>query len=135
MDLPSAEQTSTNDSDIQSIPFPPPLPTSESECRLKYVDDLTLGECIQLQHQLQHDGTQYKLPPQNSLLQRRLNDLCLAAKTHDKLLSFNFSKKYKFHPSLTSEGKPLDVMTEIRLLGVVISNNGKWNDNTHDIVR
>ena len=143
MNLPPLEQISTNTYDIQSIPYPPPLPTSESECRLKYVDDLTLGECVNLQHQLQHDGTDYHLPPEKSLLQKRLNDLSLAAKTHDmklnlsktKVLSFNFSKKYKFHPTLTLEGKPLDVITQIRLLGVVISNNGKWNDNTHDIVR
>ena len=143
MDLPSAEQTSTNDSDIQSIPFPPPLPTSESECRLKYVDGLTLGECVQLQLQLQHDGTQYKLPTQNSLIQRRLNDLSLAAKAHDmklnlsktKVLSFNFNKKYSFHQTLTLEEKPLDVIEQIKLLGVVISSDGKWNENTRDIVR
>ena len=90
---------------------------------------------MNLQHQLQHDGTDYHLPPEKSLLQKRLNDLSLAAKTHDKLLSFNFSKKYKFHPTLTLEGMPLDVITQIRLLGVVISNDGKWNDNMHDIVR
>ena len=53
----------------------------------------------------------------------------------NKVLSFNFSKKYKFHLTLTLEGKPLDVITQIRLLGVVISNDGKWNDNMHDIVR
>ena len=100
MNLPPLEQISTSTYDIQSIPYPPPLPTSESECRLKYVDDLTLGECVNLQHQLQHDGTDYHLPPEKSLLQKRLNDLSLAAKTHDMKLNLSKTKVLSFIQNL-----------------------------------
>ena len=38
--------------DVGSVPAPPPPAVTEDECRLKYIDDLTLGEVVNLDTQL-----------------------------------------------------------------------------------
>ena len=50
-------------------------------------------------------------------------------KTNDIL--FNKAKKYDFMPSLTvGDSSPLNVVEEIRILGVVIKSNLSWHSNT-----
>ena len=69
--------------DLTSVSSPPPPAVTESEARLKFIDDLSLAECVTLDPQLCpgpkligprlfHDRNGLVLPPQNSLLQKRL---------------------------------------------------------------
>jgi predicted component of type VI protein secretion system len=61
----------------------------------------------------------------------------MAADYHDmklnldktKIISFNFTRNYKFEPQLTLDGEALDVVEETKLLGLTITSDCKWNKN------
>ena len=115
----------TSSCDLQSIASPPPPSSSEDECRLKYVDDLSLGECVKLHHPLKLEGNDYVFPPVLSQLQKRLDDINISTRRHDmklnlaktKVMSFNFSKKYKFETEITIQNESIEVIHETKLLG------------------
>ena len=44
-----------------------------------------------------------------------------------KVMSFNFTRNFKFEPELTLDGKILDVVDETKLLGLTITSDCKWN--------
>ena len=106
------------------------LPTTtsitESEARLKFVDDLSIAEC-----------TPSNVTNQETL-QTRLESINLLAKLHDiklnlkksKLMQFTFSRKQNILPNITLEGANLDFVNETKLLGLTITNNCKWDANT-----
>ena len=48
---------------------------------------------------------------------------------------FNFSKKYQFCTSLTLNGQVIETLDKTRLLGTIVSNNIKWDENTAEIVK
>ena len=52
-----------------------------------------------------------------------------------KIMSFNFSKKYDFLPKLKASNKQLDVVYSHKLLGVILTSNCKWHENTSYIVK
>ena len=145
MDPSTTSQTDMNVPDLPSIPFPPPPAVSEQEIRLKFVDDLSVAECIRLDKQLKcnSDNTGYLLPPQESLLQKRLDEISSVAKMHDmklnlsktKLMPFNFTRKFKFEPMLKLDGSPLEVVTETKLLGLTITSDCRWEANSQALVK
>ena len=47
-----------------------------------------------------------------------------------KVMLFNTSKKYDFLPSITIEDNTLEVVESYKLLGLVISSNMRFNENT-----
>ena len=47
-----------------------------------------------------------------------------------KVMLFNTARKHDFTPALTIDNNKLEVIEEIKLLGVKISNDLKWNLNT-----
>ena len=52
-----------------------------------------------------------------------------------KVMSFNMSKAYNFPPEIALSGSDfLEVVTEAKTLGVIISNDLKWSKNTRYIV-
>ena len=137
MDLPSVTPTVPGVIDLPSVPYPPPAAVSNHEARLKFVDDLSLAECVSLNSRLASDGDKLWLPASNSTLQSRLNEIVMAADYHDmklnldktKIISFNFTRNYKFEPQLTLDGEALDVVEETKLLGLTITSDCKWNKN------
>ena len=46
-----------------------------------------------------------------------------------KILPVNFTKKYDFIPKFTLENRPLDVVYNEKLLGVMIQSDCKWGGN------
>jgi hypothetical protein len=144
MDTPSMPNTSAGAVDLPSVAFPPPQPISEQEARLKYVDDLSLAESVRLDKKLKmkHDLSGLFLPPAESLLQGRLDDLSIAAGIHDmklnldktKIMHFNFTRKYRFEPNFILEGGTLDVVSETKLLGLTITSDCRWDANSKAIV-
>ena len=50
-------------------------------------------------------------------------------------MSFNFSVKYAFAPRLFYDNEQLDVVKNFKLLGVIISDDLKWNEHTAYIVK
>ena len=87
---------------------------SEEELRIKYMDDLSLAEVINLKDlteadqligpRLFHDRNGLKLPPDKSKVQERLNELEQYVTVHDmklnttktKIIPFNFTRKHDY---------------------------------------
>ena len=117
---------------------------------MKYIDDLTLAESIQLKTNLQqqtdnlnfplsfHERTGHFLNPVNCSLQNKINEISDYARHNEmvinvektKVMLFNTSRKYDFLPSISIDGNTLEVVEKYKLLGLVISSNLKFNDNT-----
>ena len=152
MDVPMQPQPIPNIVDITSWSHPTPAVTF-NECRLKYIDDQTQAEVVHLERSLIlegntvgprdfHDRHGHILPPANSILQKRLNDINKYAEIHQlkinekktKIMAFNFSRKYDFSPKLSIADKELDVIYTTKLLGVVLTADCKWKENTKYIV-
>ena len=52
-----------------------------------------------------------------------------------KTMKFNFTNKYQFMTRLSLNAENVEVVSEAKLLGTIISNDLKWNSNTSNIVR
>ena len=52
-------------------------------------------------------------------------------KQKTKVINFSKSRKSDFPPELViNDGTQLETMTETKLVGVIVSQNLKWNKNT-----
>ena len=118
-----------------------------NEIHLKYVDDLTMAEAINLPEQLVkvpaslrpqpdcfHARTGHSLPAQNSKVFKQLvktqsqaeqNQMTLNFKK-TKLITFNPCRTIDFMPEITIDGSTLEVVDEIRLLGTILRSDMKW---------
>ena len=119
---------------------------------LKFIDDLSVAESLNLKKQLVknpdmnqprplnfHDRTEHILPESESRVQELLNTIVDYTNTHkmkvnsekSKVMLFNSAKKYDFMPKLSLDPKTdLIVVESCKLLGVVLQSNLKWNENT-----
>ena len=52
-----------------------------------------------------------------------------------KVMLFNFTDNHKFTTTLALNGENLEVVSQAKLLGVIISNNLKWDKNTEFLVK
>ena len=86
-----------------------------------------------------HERTQHLLPQHKFQLQNVLDDLKIYTEVHQmkinqnktKVIMFNNAIKYDFQPYLTLEDDcPLQVVEEIRLLGVQVRSDLSWCSNT-----
>ena len=77
------------------------------------------------------------LPPADSLLKSRLDDLVTATRLNDKtkIVSFSFSRKYLLNPVFSVSGQPIEVVKQTKLLGMILSDNCKWDANTKNIFK
>ena len=154
MDPPPVLLPTSHPGDVGCVPFPPPPSVTETEARLKYIDDLSMAEALRLDTSLCssndlhgpknfHDRNGLMLPQENSALQRRLNELVDYVHAHDmvlntkktKIMPFNFTKKFDFVPEFQLENQSLEVVYETKLLGVICSTDCKWSKNTTYIVQ
>ena len=124
------------------------------DLHLKYVDDLTLAEAISLKSALSvenemiwerplryQDRTEHLLPTGASQVQQQLVNLEEYSEVNSmkinqgktKVMIFNNARKYDFHPKLKVSQIELEVVEEMKLLGVVITSNLSWNANTDHI--
>ena len=122
----------------------------------KYVDDLTLGEAIDLKKCLQcdtgnslvkplryHDRTEHKLPQEKSQVQEQLNKISKYAsdnemkinKSKTKTMLFNTAKKRDFTPALAIDGDVIEPVEEMKLLGVILTNDLKWSKNSEYLIK
>ena len=51
-----------------------------------------------------------------------------------KLIHFNVTRKFLFEPQFSIDGKLIEVVNQTKLLGLTVSDNCKWDENTKDIV-
>ena len=121
---------------------------------LKYVDDLLLAEAVDLKSKLvpseedrprpdcYHARTGQKLPTDNSHVQNQLlktqsyaidNEMKInTSKT--KAMLFNPARSMDCMPQLNLDGQEIDLVEEMRVLGLVIRSDLKWSSNTHNMV-
>ena len=138
-------------------PIPRPIrgPVRKSRAeKVKYVDDGSVATSIDLKQCLipdpvdrirpvsYNERTGHILPPENNLLQFYLEDTELF--THEnkmvintnktKVMKFSRSRKWDFPPELKfSNGSQVDSISETKLVGVIISQNLRWQKNTEYI--
>ena len=88
------------------------------------------------------ERTEHILPDINNLLQFYLSDAEIffnqnklkINKHKTQVMLFNKSRKWDFHPELHfSDGTALEVISEIKLVGVVLSDDLSWHKNTQFI--
>ena len=127
-----------------------------NQIHLKYVDDLTLAEPINLAKQLvsvpasvrpmpdmYHARTGHVLPLGNSEVYNQLLKTEEYARSNymklnfkkTKVMLFNPCWSIDFMPHLEVENHELELMEEMRLLGVIIQSDIKWGANTDHIVK
>ena len=124
---------------------------------MKYVDDLSLAQSLNLREKLisnpdpnpprplaYHDRTQHLLPANSCALQDQLDQLVEYSQRcqmqinvrKSKVMIFNTGRKYDVMPQLTLSdmgGNFMEVVENFKLLGVIIRSDMKWYDNTNYI--
>ena len=79
------------------------------------------------------------MPSENNLLQYYLNDAqkfttenkMIINKKKTQVMIFNKSRKFDFPPELKfSDGSQVDLISETKLLGVILTDNMSWHSNT-----
>ena len=121
----------------------------------KYVDDLTLLELIDIKRQIVHDTdadptrpvpyhlrTGHFLPAGNSLVHEQLWRLERYAEEHQmrinssktKLMLFSESRTVDIQPEFYVNGEEIQMVDKFKLLGVVLTSDLKWKENTTYIV-
>ena len=127
-----------------------------NEMHLKYVDDLTLAESINLPAKTVyvpeserplpdnfHAKTGHTFPVENSRVYQQLVDTKNYAKQNDmkinykksKLMLFNPCTAIDFIPDFELEKNQLEIVEEMKLLGIIIRSDLKWGSNTEYIVK
>ena len=118
---------------------------------LKYVDDMTVAEALNLKKKLipnpnnnlprpvqYHQRTGHILPEGQSAVQSLLTDIKIYTHSNEmklntaktKVILFNRSRNYDFLPECYfEEGENLEVVEEIKLLGVTIRSDLSWSSH------
>ena len=117
---------------------------------MKFIDDMTVAESIYLKEKLvdnpnpmqpfqYHERTAHVPPNDDCRLQTMLDELNQYTEKHEmkinqtksKVILFNNAVKYDFQPNLSLQnGSQLEVVEEIRLLGVQVRSDLSWSSNT-----
>ena len=140
-------------------PIPPLItgPVLKSKAvKVKYIDDGTVATSINLKKCLindpinrsrpfnYHERTEHVLPPENNLLQYYLDDTEQFTRdnkmkinsTKSKIILFNKSRKWTFPPEVSfSDDINLEYVSEFKLVGVVVSQDLRWEKNTQYICK
>ena len=127
-----------------------------NEIHLKYVDDLTLAEAVNLPEKLVpvntnerplpdtfHARTGHSLPAEKSAVQQQLIKINQHAIENEmqinldksKVILFNPCNSIDFMPKIELNGSELDLVEKIKLLGIVIRSDLKWSDNTDNMIK
>ena len=127
----------------------------EPSKRWKWVDDLTVLEIINLINigissfnaklSIPNDISIEKLfiPKENLKTQETLNKISQWTNNQKMMLNrkktnymiFNYTNKYQFNTRLEIEGENIEEKQKVKLLGTIISNDLKWEDNTREIIK
>ena len=120
------------------------------------VDDLTIAEALLLKEELEndtentlvkplnfHDRKELVLPPETSKVQKQLDDLDAYAtenqmkinKRKTKTMLFNTANKRDFTPRMKIGKDIIDLVEEMKLLGVKITSDLRWNENATYITK
>ena len=124
---------------------------------MKYIDDLSyvhsldLKKCLKLNIDKNlprplsyHDRTEHYLPEIKSEIQHQVDKLNIFVQEREmtinqdksKVMLFNTSRTYDFMPRITIDGiNYIEVVEEMKLLGIVFQSNMKWYANTSNLCK
>ena len=135
---------------------PVPRPVSGNKAlQVKFVDDVSQVASINMKASLVPDTaarprplkyderTSMILPNEENLLQQQVNSFqtfvaqnkLMANTKKCKTMKFNFSKKHDFPLEIIMGQEVLDEVNQMKILGVIISSDLKWQNNTEYIVK
>ena len=122
---------------------------------LKYFDDLTIAEAVNLKQSLKYmpdrdwqwplinrNRSEHILPPENSTINNQLVKISKYSKDNgmqinkpkSKVMSFNsLNRKVDFNPEFELDGEPLEIVDQMKILGVIIKSDLTWTENTRYI--
>ena len=125
-----------------------------NQIHLKYVDDMSLAESVNLKELLVsvpdrdqpdnfHARTGHALPDESSAVYRQLVKTTEYADRNQMKINFRKTKTMLFNPCTSVDfmpnfqlgGHELELVEEMRLLGLVITSDMKWAANTEYIVK
>ena len=127
-----------------------------NEIHLKYVDDLALAETIDMKEQLEYvpvderqqpddfrARTGLRLKEETSRIRDQLNKTLSYAKQNGmrinldktKLMLFNPCISRDFVPEMTVDNTRIELVEQTKLLGVIITSDLKWENNTQYIIQ
>ena len=123
----------------------------------KYVDDMTQCVAVNLKKvavlnpnptcdlpRQYHERTGHVLPAEHNYIQQKVNKLKQYAKdkkmvineSKTKIIVFNEARSVDILPKVKlSEENMIEVVDDMKLLGVMIRSDLKWHDNTEHIIR
>ena len=127
---------------------------SESE-KFKFLDDLSILEIINLltigltsfnlKGQVVSDIPQHNqfIPPENLQSQNWLNQIndwtqnkkMKVNVNKTKTMIFNYTDKYQFTTRLAMENRPIEVIKSTKLLGTIITDDLRWDENCKNLIR
>ena len=127
---------------------------SSPSLHTKFVDDMTILEAINLEEAVipnpdrplpdqWHARLGQKLDPAKSQVYNQVLEIQQYARNNEmklnldkcKFMLFNPTKKYDFIPELEIEGKSIETVEEMKILGITISNDLKWKANTTEMTK
>ena len=127
----------------------------DNQYRFKFVDDLTTLEKVNLlvtgltsfniKLSVPNDiPTHNQFIPQENLQSSKTienikewtkNQKMMLNQKKTKIMLFNFTNNYQFTTRLSLNNENLEVVKSTKLLGVMISDDLKWDENTHYLVK
>ena len=129
------------------------LQNVSKEIHLKYVDDFSVAEAINLKKQLQevpfnaqpttfHSRTGHMLPSNNSKVYQQLittkkfadQNMMKLNFTKTQLMLFNPCSSVDFQPDISIDDQHLTVVEKKQILGLIVRSDLKWWSNTKQIV-
>ena len=123
--------------------------------KFKFIDDLSILEIINLisiglaSHNFKshvpsniHENG-FVIPNQNMKTQQYINSISEWTKENKMLLNkkkcnamiFNFCRDYQFTSKILIENEEMEIVSQTKLLGVIVNNNLTWDDNTKYLVQ
>ena len=127
-----------------------------NQIHLKYVDDLDIAESVDMKTQLMEipeqerslpaayrSKTGYKLKSESSKISEQLNRIHLYAQQNGMKLNLEKTKLMLFNPcvsrgfnlEITIATKRIELVERTKLLGVVLTSDLKWEENTQYIIQ
>ena len=95
----------------------------------RYVDDTLMAETV---HKGQPIGIQVSV---DELVRKAETDKFQLNETKCKELQISFSRSADSFETVTINSKAIEVATNVKLLGLTISNNLKWNDHIENVIK
>ena len=125
------------------------------ERKFKFIDDLSILEVVNLlsiglssynfklhvASDIPSNG--YYIPPENMVTQLHLDKIgvwtdqnkMLLNKEKTKAMLFNFTNNFQFSTRVSIQDTTTEILSETKLLGVVINNQLSWDSNTEVLVK